>query len=153
MCLWPMLETRFQPTYSLDIYIIFISLITTDVFQTYVRDKGSTNLFPGHLNYIYLSHYSWCVCDRCYKKGYNQPISWTSILYLSLSLQLMCLWPMLETKVQPTYSLDIYIIFISLITADVFLTHIRDKGSTNLFPGHLNYIYLFHYSWYICDLC
>jgi hypothetical protein len=40
-----MLETRVQPTYSLDIYIIFISLFTADVFVTYVRDKGSTNLF------------------------------------------------------------------------------------------------------------
>jgi hypothetical protein len=49
---------RVQPTYSLDIYIIFISLITGDVFGTYVRGKGSTNLFPGHLYNIYLSLYS-----------------------------------------------------------------------------------------------
>ena len=53
---------------------------------------------------------------------------------------------MLETRVQPTYSLDFYIIFLSLITADVFVTHVRDKGSTNLFPAHLYYIYLSHYS-------
>jgi hypothetical protein len=44
-----MLETRVPPTYSLDIYIIYISLFTADVFVTYVRDKGSSNLFPGHL--------------------------------------------------------------------------------------------------------
>jgi hypothetical protein len=45
-----MLETRVQPTYSLDIYIILISLITADVFVTYVRDKGSTTLVSniGH---------------------------------------------------------------------------------------------------------
>jgi hypothetical protein len=48
---------RVQPTYSLDIYIIFISLFTADVFVNYVRDKGSTNPFPGHLHYIYLSLY------------------------------------------------------------------------------------------------
>jgi hypothetical protein len=60
-----MLEKRVQPTYFLDIYIIFISLFTADVFVTYVRDKGSANLFPGHLYYIYLSLYSWCVCDLC----------------------------------------------------------------------------------------
>jgi hypothetical protein len=42
---------------SLDLYIIFISLFTGDVFVTYVRDKGSTNIFPGHLYYIYLSLY------------------------------------------------------------------------------------------------
>jgi hypothetical protein len=147
-----MLETRVQPTYSLDIYIIFISLFTADVFVTYVRDKcsanysldiyiifislitgdvfvtnvrdkGSTNLFPGHLYNIYLS------------------------------LQLMCLWPMLETRVQPTNSLDINIIFISLFTADVFVTYVRDKGSANLFPGHLYYIDLSHYSWCVCNLC
>jgi hypothetical protein len=53
-----MLETRVQPTYSLDIYIIFTSLFTADVFVTYVRDKGSTNLFPGHLYNIDLSLYS-----------------------------------------------------------------------------------------------
>ena len=53
-----MLETMVQPTYSLDIYIIFISLFTAEVFMTYVRDKGSVNLFPGHLYYISLSHYS-----------------------------------------------------------------------------------------------
>ena len=50
-----MLETNVQPAYSLDIYIIFISLFTADVFVTYVRDKRSTNLFPGHLYYIYIS--------------------------------------------------------------------------------------------------
>jgi hypothetical protein len=153
MCLWPMLETRVQPTYSLDIYIIFITLITADVFVTYVRVKGSTNLFPGHLYNMYLSHYSWCVCDLCQRQGFNQPIPWTSILYLSLSLQVMRLWPMLETRVQPTYSLDIYIIFISLITADVFVTYVRVKCSTNLFPGHLYNMYLSHYSWCVCDLC
>jgi hypothetical protein len=38
-----MLETRVPPTYYLDIYIIFISLFTADVFVTYVRDKGSSN--------------------------------------------------------------------------------------------------------------
>jgi hypothetical protein len=48
---------RVQPTYSLNIYIIFISLFTADVFLNYVRDKGSTNPFPGHLHYIYLSLY------------------------------------------------------------------------------------------------
>jgi hypothetical protein len=53
-----MLETRVQPTYSLDIYIIFISLFTADVFVTYVGDKGSANPFPGHLYYIDLSLYS-----------------------------------------------------------------------------------------------
>jgi hypothetical protein len=46
------------PTYLLDIYIILISLFTGDVFVTYVRDKGSTNPFPGHLYNIYLSLYS-----------------------------------------------------------------------------------------------
>jgi hypothetical protein len=50
-----MLETRVQPTYSLDIYIILISLFTADVFATYVRDKGSTNLFLGHLYIIFIS--------------------------------------------------------------------------------------------------
>jgi hypothetical protein len=35
-----MLETRVQPTYSLNIYIIFISLITADVLVAYARDKG-----------------------------------------------------------------------------------------------------------------
>jgi hypothetical protein len=45
-----MLETRVQPTHSLDLYIIFISLITADVFVTYVRGKGSANLFPGVTN-------------------------------------------------------------------------------------------------------
>ena len=49
-----MLETRVQPTYSLDIYIIFISLFTGDVFVTYVRDKGSTNLFPD-IYFIFIS--------------------------------------------------------------------------------------------------
>jgi hypothetical protein len=44
MCLWPMLETRVQSTYSLDIYIICISLFTADMFVTYVRDNGSANL-------------------------------------------------------------------------------------------------------------
>jgi hypothetical protein len=44
-----MLETQIQPTYYLDLYIIFIYLFTDDVFVTYVRDKGSTNPFPGHL--------------------------------------------------------------------------------------------------------
>jgi hypothetical protein len=53
-----MLETRVQPTYFLDIYIILISLFTADVFVTYVRDKGSTNLFPVHLYNIDLSLYS-----------------------------------------------------------------------------------------------
>jgi hypothetical protein len=48
---------RVQPTYSLDIYIIFISLITADVFVTYVRKKGSANLFPEYLYFIYLSLY------------------------------------------------------------------------------------------------
>jgi hypothetical protein len=48
---------RVQPTYSLDLYIIFISLFTADVFVTYVRDKGSTNPFHGHLYNIYLSLY------------------------------------------------------------------------------------------------
>ena len=153
MCFWPMLETRVQPTYSLDIYIILISLITADVFVTYVRDKGSTNLFPGHLYYIYLSLYSWCVCDLRWRQGFSQPIPWTSILYWSLSLQLMCLWPMLETRVQPTYSLEIYIILISLFTVHVVVTYVRDKGSTNPFTGHLYYIYLSLYSWCVCDLC
>ena len=59
------IRVKVQPTYSLDIYIIFISLFTGDVFVTYVRDKGSSNPFPGHLYNIYLSHYSWCVCDLC----------------------------------------------------------------------------------------
>jgi hypothetical protein len=59
---------------------------------------------------------------------------------------------MLESRVQPTYSLDIYIIFISLFTADVFVTYVRDKGSTNLFPGYLYNIYLSLYNWYDCDL-
>jgi hypothetical protein len=44
---------------------IYLPLITADVFVTYVRDKGSTNLFPGHLYYIDLSLYSWCVCNLC----------------------------------------------------------------------------------------
>jgi hypothetical protein len=100
-----MLETRVQPTYSLDIYIIFISLITADVLVAYVRDKGSANLFPGHLYYIYLSLI-------------------TADVFVTY----------VRDKVQPTYSLDIYIIFISLFTGDVFVTYVRDKGSANLFP-------------------
>jgi hypothetical protein len=60
-----MLEKRVQPTYSLEIYIIFISLITADVFVTYVIGKGSANLFPEYLYYIYLSLYILCVCDLC----------------------------------------------------------------------------------------
>ena len=53
-----MLETRVHPTYSLDIYIILISLFTGDVFVTYVRDKGSANLFPGNLFNINLSAFT-----------------------------------------------------------------------------------------------
>jgi hypothetical protein len=69
-----MLETRVQPTYSLDIYIIFISLFTGDVFVTYVREKGSTNLFPGHLYNIFHKHIS---CNE--RDKYNidvQGIGW-----------------------------------------------------------------------------
>jgi hypothetical protein len=51
-----MLETKVQQTYSLDIYIIFISLFTADVFVTYVRDNGSAIPFPGHLYYILVSN-------------------------------------------------------------------------------------------------
>jgi len=35
-----------------------LPFFTADVFVTYVRDEGSTNLFPEHLYNIYLSHYS-----------------------------------------------------------------------------------------------
>jgi uncharacterized membrane protein YjjP (DUF1212 family) len=55
---------------------------------------------------------------------------------------------MLETRVQPTNFLDIYIIFISLITADVFVTYVRDKGSTNLFPD----IYIIFISLFTADV-
>jgi hypothetical protein len=47
-----MLETRVQPTHSLDIYIIFISLFTADVFVTYVRDKGYTSAVKREINII-----------------------------------------------------------------------------------------------------
>jgi hypothetical protein len=52
-----MLETRVQPTYSLDIYIILISLFTGDVFVTYVRDKRVTNTSPvkREINIIQMS--------------------------------------------------------------------------------------------------
>jgi hypothetical protein len=72
-----MLETRVQPTYSLDIYIIFISLFAVDVFVTYVRDKGSANLFPGHLYYSDLSLYSCISCKERDKYYVNvQEIGW-----------------------------------------------------------------------------
>jgi hypothetical protein len=70
------------------------------VLVAYVRDKGSANLFPGHLYYIYLSLI-------------------TADVFVTY----------VRDKVQPTYSLDIYIIFISLFTGDVFVTYVRDKGS------------------------
>jgi hypothetical protein len=59
-----MLETRVQPTYFLDIYIILISLFTADVFVTYARDKGSANPFPEHLYNIYLSGHKHISCNE-----------------------------------------------------------------------------------------
>jgi hypothetical protein len=47
-----MLESRVQPTYSLDIYIIFISLFTADVFVTYVKDKTNTSPVKREINII-----------------------------------------------------------------------------------------------------
>jgi hypothetical protein len=102
-----MLETRVQPTYSLDIYIIFISLFTADVFVTYVRDR----VLPTYSLDIYIIFISLITGD-------------VFVTYV-------------REKGTTNLFLDIYIIFISLFTADVFVTYVRDKGSSNLFPGHL----------------